>query len=454
MEVNKDEAERCKLIGASAMKEGQYDRAVKFFRKSLSLYPLPGVQALLAAAERKMEAGGDEDGDDATNSNSNTTNSASASNNTPPTTTATPTSASTRSSSSSQQNNTHGRAYTQAQVEIVETILRAKAQGGRTAHYKVLNISATECTEADIKKAYRKLAVKVHPDKNSAPKADEAFKAVGLAYATLSDPQKKAIYDRYGDEDPDNRGGGSTGMRHRGPGGMHFRPGDEVSPEDIFNMFFGGGMPGGGMHRGPGGMHFYSSFGGPGGFARAAQQQQQRRRGQQQQQAQGQQEHDNAPPGMATLMQLLPFLLILILSFLKMNETSYGHSATSSGRSPGQNRYFSLTKKEPFVNPMHTKLTAVKDIPYFVDNKFVKTLYRDRYQLAQVERMVENAYENYLVEECNKQRRHKKQMLSEAAKKPTVEEQESAEKEAQQIQLTRCVELNELFPLRHSGRKR
>jgi hypothetical protein len=95
----------------------------------------------------------------------------------------------------------------------------------------------------------------------------------------------------------------------------------------------------------------------------------------------------------------------------------------------------------------------VKDIPYFVDHKFVKTLYRDRYQLAQVERMVENAYENYLVDECNSQRRRKKKLLTEASKLPTVEEQESAKITAQQVELTRCVELNELFPLRHSGRK-
>jgi hypothetical protein len=68
--------------------------------------------------------------------------------------------------------------------------------------------------------------------------------------------------------------------------------------------------------------------------------------------------------------------------------------------------------------------------------------------------MVENAYENYLVDECNNQRRHKKKLLAEAAGRPTVEEQESEKIKAQQFELTRCVELNDLFPLRHSGRKR
>lgn len=342
MEGNRDEAEKCKAIGAKALQQQQYARAAKFFRKSLSLYQLPGVEALLATAERKKM----EEEEAAANNNNNNEekeNGGTSSNNRSSTTTAATARAST-SSSTSESAGGGGRAYTQAQVEIVETILRAKAQGGRTAHYKVLNISATQCTEADIKKAYRKLAVKVHPDKNSAPKADDAFKAVGLAYATLSDPQKKAIYDRYGDEDPDNRGGGSGGMRHRGAGGMQFRPGEEVSPEDIFNMFFGGGMPGGGgsMHRGPGGMHFYSNFGGgPGGFARTQQQQQQRRQRGPAQQGQPQ---DNTPPGLASLMQLLPFLLIMLLSFLNMSDNSSPvKGGTSTGRSPGQNRYFSLT---------------------------------------------------------------------------------------------------------------
>jgi DnaJ homolog subfamily B member 12 len=349
MEVNKDEAERCKIIGANAMKQKEYARATKFFRKSLSLYPLPGVEALLAQAEL-METNGDSNTDGSASGSAANGTTSPVSPPSPPNNRNSQTTTSTgrTAAGSSSHNNAdgrNGRNYTQAQVDIVETILRAKAQGGRTAHYSVLSISPTQCTEADIKKAYRKLAVKVHPDKNSAPKADEAFKAVGLAYATLSDPQKKAIYDRYGDEDPDNRGGGGSGsMRHRGPGGMHFRPGDEVSPEDIFNMFFGGGMPGGAMHRGPGGMHFYTNFGGPAGFGRTQQQQQQRRRGSQQQQT----TQDETNPGLASLMQLLPFFLILILSFLNMNDySSQGHSGTASTRSPGQNRYFSLTVR-PF----------------------------------------------------------------------------------------------------------
>lgn len=60
---------------------------------------------------------------------------------------------------------------------------------------------------------YHESEVKLHPDKNSAPYADEVFKAVGLAYATVSDPVNKRQYDVTGHEDPDYRGGGMATRR-------------------------------------------------------------------------------------------------------------------------------------------------------------------------------------------------------------------------------------------------
>eukprot|EP00531_Pseudo-nitzschia_arenysensis_P007200 CAMPEP_0116151554 /NCGR_PEP_ID=MMETSP0329-20121206/20161_1 /TAXON_ID=697910 /ORGANISM="Pseudo-nitzschia arenysensis, Strain B593" /LENGTH=449 /DNA_ID=CAMNT_0003648179 /DNA_START=85 /DNA_END=1434 /DNA_ORIENTATION=+ len=448
MEVNKEQAEKCKTIGANALKQAQYDRAVKFFKKSLHLYPLPGVEALLATAERLANGESSSSGGAGSGSSSNYTNGASSSSSGTSSSYNGGASASAASaapaSAPAPAPSSGGRACTPAMEETVERILKAK-EGGRGAHYRVLGISQN-ATESEIKKAYRKTAIKVHPDKNSAPKSDEAFKAVGLAYATLSDPQKRTIYDRYGEEDPDNRGGGMGGMR-RGPGGVHFRPGQEVNPEDIFNMFFGGGMNGmgGGMHRGPGGVHFTTNFGGmPRGFRH-----QNFRGGQQQQQQQ-----EPEAPGLANLIQLLPFLMIMLLSFFNMNND---YSASSAGggsnRSPGLNRYFTLTSQDPFVNPLHTKLTSVKDIPYFVDNKFLRTLYRDRYQLSQVERMVERAYENYLIDECNAQRKYKKSLLAEAKTKMTEEEIQLAKRTAEKFELSRCVELNDLFPLRNAGRR-
>lgn len=102
-------------------------------------------------------------------------------------------------------------------------------------YYEVLGVSR-DASEADIKKAYRKLAMKYHPDKNPGDKEAEArFKEVGEAYAVLSDAQKREAYNNFGHA---GVGAGAEGMGGMGgfggPGGM----GDIFS--DIFEDFFGG----------------------------------------------------------------------------------------------------------------------------------------------------------------------------------------------------------------------
>src|SRR5579871_3348692 len=101
-------------------------------------------------------------------------------------------------------------------------------------YYEILGIERTVESE-EIKKAYRKLAVKYHPDKNPGDKAaEEKFKELGEAYEALSDPQKRAAYDQYGHAafDPRMRGGG------RG-GGFHGAP--DIFREGCGRDLFGGG---------------------------------------------------------------------------------------------------------------------------------------------------------------------------------------------------------------------
>jgi DnaJ-class molecular chaperone len=67
-------------------------------------------------------------------------------------------------------------------------------------YYKILGLSRSAATDEDVKKAYRKMALKFHPDKNKSPGAEEKFKEIAEAYEVLSDKKKREIYDQYGEE--------------------------------------------------------------------------------------------------------------------------------------------------------------------------------------------------------------------------------------------------------------
>ena len=108
-------------------------------------------------------------------------------------------------------------------------------------YYEVLGVDKT-ASDDEIKKAYRTLAKKYHPDLNGGDKECEVkFKEVNEAYETLSDPQKRARYDQFGHEDPRAGAGGGYGDFTGGFSGF----------DDIFSSFFGGGFGGAQRARGP-----------------------------------------------------------------------------------------------------------------------------------------------------------------------------------------------------------
>ena len=118
-------------------------------------------------------------------------------------------------------------------------------------YYKTLGVSKT-VTADELKKAYRKMAVQYHPDKNKSKEAEEKFKEINQAYEVLGNPQKRGQYDQFGAAAFENGGRGGAGG---GPFGGAQGPfnytyttngqgadfGGFSDPFDIFEQFFGGG---------------------------------------------------------------------------------------------------------------------------------------------------------------------------------------------------------------------
>ncbi|KAG4266407.1 DnaJ like subfamily B member 12 [Fusarium proliferatum] len=247
-----------------------------------------------------------------------------------------------------------GRSFTPDQEAAVIRIRRCEA----TAFYDILNLSSVKdtCTEAEIKKAYRKLSLLTHPDKNGHPHADEAFKMVSRAFGILGDKEKREKFDKFG-TDPDSRfasaqannpffnqraGGGGMGR-----GGPMFQ--DDLTPEEMFARFFGGG-----------------GFGGA---------------------DRGRQNEGNA---FQTFLGLLPIILFFILPII----TSFfsGESSTTSASGP----------RMVYDNPLHPyteqRTTPNLNVNYYVNPEEVAQ-YSEK-KLNKLDRTAEHQLLRHLKNEC------------------------------------------------------
>ncbi|KAF8216573.1 hypothetical protein K438DRAFT_1797478 [Mycena galopus ATCC 62051] len=411
MESNREEATRCLAIAQKHFSAANYPSARKFAQKSISLFETPQAVRLLASINTAAEA---ESASSAKANGNAASGSASSSTETHPSAAGAKhrnVNGAAGSSSSGAGNGTAGgiggekREYTAEQGAVVRRVRACKV----TEYYEILSVKR-DCEEPEVKKAYRKLALALHPDKNGAPGADEAFKLVSKAFQVLSDPQKRAIYDRSG-SDPEDRSGGmrpSGFQSFNGGGGGGFD--GELSPEDLFNMFFGGGGGGGFGNNGFGGGPVFTMNFGPGGFRTtrmgggARQQQQQGANGEQQQRS--------------SFVQLLPLLVLFGFSLLSAlpnlfttppipdprfswNRTPhYSTERHTSGMGVKYHVDANEVMRHPVIgaelareNIDWRKLTAVKDSP---DNK----AHQPGPALAKFENTVDKTWTQKLFSEC------------------------------------------------------
>ncbi|KAI0522412.1 hypothetical protein KFK09_004791 [Dendrobium nobile] len=289
MDGNKDEAQKCVNMGKDALEAGDRARAIKFLTKARRLDPTLFIDNLLSSAGADDANGTDDAGDisptqsDAPGKDLDKGGEASSSS-------FSSASLRARAKSSPASANGSAAAYTEEQITIVREIKKKKD------YYEILGL-ARSCTVEDVRKAYRKLSLKVHPDKNKAPGAEEAFKAVSKSFQCLSNEESRQRYDVSGSDDP------APVRRYHQARGRGFNANGfydaDIDAEEIFRNFFGG------MHQATtpfGTFHFRTGgMGGDGGHGI----------------------QDSGNFNIRTLLQILPIIVLLLINFLPSSDPLY-----------------------------------------------------------------------------------------------------------------------------------
>ncbi|KIW85839.1 hypothetical protein AYO21_02031 [Fonsecaea monophora] len=298
-----------------------------------------------------------------------------------------------------------------------------------TAFYEILAVEKT-ASDGEIKKAYRKISLLTHPDKNGYEGADEAFKMVSRAFQILSDAEKKSRYDQFGG-DPDNRfsSSGAAGAGASPFSGFARSPGrgpmyeDEISPEELFNRFFGGGLGpgfqfGGGGFGGP---QFVFNMGGGPGFTVHPM-------GGTRPRGRPRNASETAPSGLSALTQLLPLLLLFILPLL----SSFFSGSSNSGPHV---RYDSPV-------PPHTmhRVTPRYHIDYFLNPAEVEG-YTSR-QFSSLDQRAEVDYVSTLKYQCESEVQRQRHEINEATGLFFTDENRL--KRAREMAMPGCRRLDEL----------
>ena len=289
-------------------------------------------------------------------------------------------------------------AYSNEDRELVNKVLRCKD------FYEILGV-AKDTDDTGLKKAYRKLAQKSHPDKNKAPNADECFKKVSAAYDCLSNKEKRHRYDQGGGDDLfATENVQQAGQGFRGGGGTYYYSGN-MDPNDIFFNFFSGGG-------------FEDAFGMNGPQFRQRYQNQRRR--------QPERDENRPPANKLTSMILQFFPIIVILSYLLQNPIFM------------KSQYYSFRQTNKFP---YKRATNNLRVQYFTDAEFFEK-YKD--EITTVEQEIEIEYVQILRENCREEEHNQQNLKMYYSMTWNSREKESQAHKIRNYKKLHCDKLNSL----------
>ncbi|XP_028322176.1 dnaJ homolog subfamily C member 18 [Gouania willdenowi] len=384
--MEKGEAERLIEKARLCLRSGRKDRALQLLYDAQNIYPSTRARVLIDAIQRNGSSVNPE------------------TNHIPP-----PAGWRDEDMEHHETNNTNSderKSYTEDQRHGVLRIKNCKD------FYEILGVQKNASDE-DLKKAYRKLALKFHPDKNFAPGATDAFKAIGTAYAVLSNPEKKQQYDQYGYQSAAAASTPQHSSHSPHPG--HYRSFHrdfeaDISPEELFNIFFGGRFPTGNIHVYTNQGASYSQFYQP-------------RRRRTYERREEVVEENQSQNTFTALLQLLPVLVLILISvFTQMMAT---------------NPPYSLFYK-PAMGLVVSRETQHMGVPYYVEKSFEKEYHGDA--LEELEKTIESDYIEHLQGSCWKE----KQQKSDLANLGQLYRDERLKQKAESMRLDHCEKLHRL----------
>ena len=375
--ANREQAKLCIEKARTEMKRLRYAKAVKYLEKARRMNPDDDeAKKLLICATEKLHAS-------LNNNNS--------------------------SGGTSQQSNGTSSKENESKSEPPKMKRRPSSKSGTKEecqrinkckdYYKILGVPRNADSKS-IRMAYRKLARRFHPDKNNNEKEyTEAFKAIGQAYDTLSDDDKRAHYDRFGADDASSNPRAQYARRYQ----HDFRTAD-----DIFNTFFGGGqqpiwMNGNDFRRHRAQRGGQNNVGGP----------------------------------LAQFAHVLPLIMIMLVSFLNFQDTGMGNRTRDTFRFTQNMEYSSK------------RATTNRHIEFYVPEAIDRDLTRNRYYRTQVESKVESSYYKDLDRRCTVEKRNRNTRIRDLIRqKKDDDEAQRLLEEARKQELPNCKMLNKLFPER------
>ncbi|CAF3661283.1 unnamed protein product [Adineta steineri] len=356
MEANKDSAFHYIELAEQAILSNDNERALRYLTKSENLFPTQKAKDLI---ERLMHTNSHSTSSNKNNNNTKTHESESTFSNHEQTTT-NGASSNPRQRTTTNTHSTSSNDYTSEEADAVRKVKTCKDL------YEILGVNKS-ASEADLKKAYRKLALQFHPDKCKAPGATDAFKAIGKAFSILSDPKKREQYDQYGQAmEPQYHRTSNGGSRGGGQQYYYYEDDDDFSAEEIFNLFFG--------------------------YSGTSTRQYRRRQQQSPFHFTTHSTHNQTQTTTHTLAQLLPYLFLFLISII-------GTFLVSEPQ-------FQLHRTGKYTTARSTRLSHVE---YFVKPDFRPP--KTNSELDKFESSVIDEYESDLRHQCYREQQYKESMM-------------------------------------------